>query len=254
MPTWSSHSTSTEASSDGYLSVTNPETRSARWTIDLPENGFDNGGILRASPTSGKSSPGASMFKRTITLIPAITVAAFLAVPHASAQAVKTAAVCNAEYKTDKGALKAAKETKKAFLAACRALPPGMPTPIGTAAAQPAPSATTPPVAPASQPTRASAPVNTATPSRRADRAASPGESACGNGYAHLPASHTAAQFCDEAQAKARCPGQPVVWVNTASKVFHVAGSNTYGHTKVGAYMCEADATAEGDKASRNGH
>ena len=32
------------------------------------------------------------------------------------------------------------------------------------------------------------------------------------------------------------------------------AGSNTYGHTKEGAYMCEADATAEGDRLSKNGH
>ncbi len=194
------------------------------------------------------------MFKRTITLIPTVAVAALLAVPHASAQAVKTAAACTAEYKANKGALKDVKEKKAAFIAACRVLPPGTPTPIGSVAAQPAPPSTTPPAAPAPQPTRASAPVNSATPSRQADRAASPGASACANGYAHLPASHTVAQFCDEAQAKTRCPGQPVVWVNTASHVFHVAGSNTYGHTKVGAYMCEADATAEGDRASRNGH
>ena len=194
------------------------------------------------------------MFKRTITLISAVAIAAFLAVPHASAQAVKTAAACTAEYKTDKGALKTAKETKKAFLAACRVLPPGTPTPIGTAAIQPAPSATTAPVAAAPQPTRASTPASAAISTRRADRSVASGESACANGYAHLPASHTAAQFCDEAQAKARCPGRPVVWVNTASKIFHVAGANTYGHTKVGAYMCEADATAEGDKPSRNGH
>ena len=28
-------------------------------------------------------------------------------------------------------------------------------------------------------------------------------------------------------------------------------GANTYGHTKEGAYMCEADATAEGDHLRR---
>ena len=61
-------------------------------------------------------------------------------------------------------------------------------------------------------------------------------------------------QFCDEAQAKARCPGQSVVWVNTKSKIFHRVGTNTYGHTKEGAYVCENDATAEGDRISRNGH
>ena len=45
-----------------------------------------------------------------------------------------------------------------------------------------------------------------------------------------------------------------VVWVNTKSKIYHHAGANTYGHTKEGAYMCEADATAEGDRLSKNGH
>ena len=35
------------------------------------------------------------------------------------------------------------------------------------------------------------------------------------------------------------------MWVNTKSKVYHYAGSNTYEHTKVGAYMCEIDTTAE---------
>ena len=53
---------------------------------------------------------------------------------------------------------------------------------------------------------------------------------------------------------RAPCAGQPVVWVNTKSKIYHHAGTNTFGHTKEGAYMCEADATAEGDRLSKNGH
>ena len=61
-------------------------------------------------------------------------------------------------------------------------------------------------------------------------------------------------QFCAETQAKARCPGQAVVWVYTNSKIYHHAGANAYGHTKEGAYMCEVDATAEGDRLSKNGH
>ena len=176
---------------------------------------------------------------------------------------LKTAGACTDEYKANKGALKDSKEKKKDFIAACRALPPGTPTPIGTTAAPaapaPAPTPTTtaaPAPAPAArraQPTAAPA-APAAAPMPRASKAATPGESACGNSYARLPASHTAAQFCDESQAKARCPGQPVVWVNTKSKIFHVAGSNTYGHTKEGAYMCEADATAAGDRLSKNGH
>ncbi len=165
-----------------------------------------------------------------------------------AAAGLKTAGACNDEYKANKGALKDAKERKKDFIAACRALPPGTSTPIGVATATPAS-----PAAPAPAPTSPAA----ASPApRSAARATSPapGESACANGYAHLPANHTAAQFCDEVGAKARCPGQQVVWVNTTSKIFHVAGSNTYGHTKEGAYMCETDASAEGDRPSKNGH
>ncbi len=171
---------------------------------------------------------------------------------------LKTAGACTDEYKANKGALKDAKEKKKEFIAVCRALPPGTPTPIGTAAA-PAPAAPVPtaaptPAAPRAQPTAApTAPA--AAPSRRAEQPAAPGESACGTGgYARLPTSHTAAQFCDEGQAKSHCPGQAVVWTNTKSKIYHHAGANTYGHTKEGAYMCEADATAEGDRLSKNGH
>ena len=169
---------------------------------------------------------------------------------------LKTAGACNDEYKANKGALKDAKEKKKDFIAACRTLPPGTPTPIGTAA-----TTTTPPAAPAPAPaapaptqkTAAPPPApSTATPRTQANVA--PGESGCGGGYAHLPTSHTAAQFCAEAGAKARCPGQAVVWVNTKSKIYHRPGANTYGHTKEGAYMCESDATAEGDRISKNGH
>ena len=166
---------------------------------------------------------------------------------------LKTAGACTDEYKANKGALKDAKEKKKDFIAACRALPPGTPTPIGATAtaspAFPAPSA-----APAPQPAATASPAAPRAPTARAQASAAPGESACANGYAHLPASHTAVQFCDENQAKARCPGTAVVWVNTNSKIYHHAGANTYGHTKEGAYMCETDATAEGDRLSKNGH
>jgi hypothetical protein len=167
----------------------------------------------------------------------------------------KTAGQCDDEYKQAKAALKAAKEKKKDFVAACRSLPPGSPTPINGAGAAPLPSAPSP-IAPAQAPAPTNAPAPQAAPSQapRPSATAAPGESACGNGYAHLPATHTAVQFCTDAEAKSRCPGASVVWVNTKSKIYHKAGSNTYGHTKVGAYMCESDATAEGDRPSGNGH
>ena len=38
------------------------------------------------------------------------------------------------------------------------------------------------------------------------------------------------------------------------SGVYHFAGTSNYGNTKHGAYMCEADAKAAGDRAAMNEH
>ena len=43
-----------------------------------------------------------------------------------------------------------------------------------------------------------------------------------------------------------------MVWVNTKSHIYHYAGTRSYGTTKQGAYMCEADANAAGDRASKS--
>ena len=51
-----------------------------------------------------------------------------------------------------------------------------------------------------------------------------------------------AGQFATDAQARAHCPSDTVVWVNTKSNIYHFAGKRDYGNTKQGAYMCEADA------------
>ena len=61
-----------------------------------------------------------------------------------------------------------------------------------------------------------------------------------------------AGEFTTEAEAKARCPSDTVVWVNTKSHIYHLAGTKSYGTTKQGAYMCEADANAAGDRASKS--
>jgi hypothetical protein len=53
-------------------------------------------------------------------------------------------------------------------------------------------------------------------------------------------------QYGSEAEAKAACHNDPVVWVNLRSKVYHEAGSKNYGTTKAGAYMCQKDTVAAG--------
>jgi hypothetical protein len=69
---------------------------------------------------------------------------------------------------------------------------------------------------------------------------------------ARAPAAPKAGQFESEADAKGNCPGEPVVWVNTSSKIYHHSGAPTYGKTKRGVYMCERDTAAAGFRAAKN--
>ncbi len=59
-------------------------------------------------------------------------------------------------------------------------------------------------------------------------------------------------QFANESEAKASCPGDTVVWVNIGTKVYHHAGTASYGTTKRGAYMCEKNTAAAGFRAAKN--
>ncbi len=145
----------------------------------------------------------------------------------------KTTSQCDAEYAANKAAIKSSGQTKRAFVAACRA---GNETiPQGTAAAPPT-SAPAPTAAPSPAPSPASAPA--------------PAPST----YSSSPTPMGAGEFASEAQARSRCPSDTVVWINTKSHVYHFAGTHNYGHTKEGAYMCEADAKAAGDRAAMNEH
>jgi hypothetical protein len=61
-----------------------------------------------------------------------------------------------------------------------------------------------------------------------------------------------AGQYATEAEAKANCTGDIVVWANIGTKVYHHAGNAAYGTTKRGAYMCEKDTAAAGLRAAKN--
>lgn len=58
-------------------------------------------------------------------------------------------------------------------------------------------------------------------------------------------------QYASEAEAKASCPSDAVVWVNSISKIYHPSGSRSYGKTRSGAYMCEKDSLAGGFRAPK---
>ena len=59
--------------------------------------------------------------------------------------------------------------------------------------------------------------------------------------------------FNSETQAQQHCPNDTVVWLNTATGVYHFAGQRWYGATKNGAFVCQQEANQTGDRATRNG-
>ncbi len=68
------------------------------------------------------------------------------------------------------------------------------------------------------------------------------------------PASALSLQlFSPEASAQAHCPRDEVVWLNTASGIYHEKGMRWYGRTKHGTFVCRREADAAGERDARNG-
>jgi hypothetical protein len=173
---------------------------------------------------------------RTISVVIAYCALAGLWVVAPATAQQKTVKACQAEWRADKAANQAKGITETAYVDQCRA---GSAAPAATpAAAKPAPAPADPAPSPIVAPpkpavTPAAAPAVKPTP-------------------AAAPAPTGANEFAAEAQAKARCPTDTVVWANLKSKIYHFSGTKDYGTTKEGAYMCEKDAVGQGVRAAKN--
>lgn len=174
------------------------------------------------------------------------------AAPAATAEPQKkTVKACEEEWRADKAANQAKGITQKAYVAQCR---------TGTAAVEPK-------AAPAPTPTRSAAPAAPTAAAPAAPPPSAPASPPPASSPAPAPAARTTArtapapaagtpaganQYVAEGEAKARCPGDTVVWTNLDSKIYHFAGHQDYGHTKSGAYMCEKDALGQSMRAAKN--
>ena len=55
-------------------------------------------------------------------------------------------------------------------------------------------------------------------------------------------------RFATPLQAQSRCPNDVVVWVSLGSNFYRLAGDPRPDPNEIGAYMCQADASIEGDQ------
>ena len=151
----------------------------------------------------------------------------------------KTAKDCVDEWRADKAGMQARGMTEKAYVDQCRSgSEPAAAAPIAPKPTVAAPAPPPPPAAVPASTAQRPAPLN---PTPVARQPSTPRGTTAQSG-----------EFADEAQAKAHCPGDTIVWANLSSKVYHFAGGKTYGNTKRGAYMCEKEAMTAQFRASKN--
>ena len=142
----------------------------------------------------------------------------------------KSAKDCLAEWRADKVGMQARGMTEKAYVDQCRggaeptvAAPVAPKPPVGTIAPAPtAPAPTAQKPAPSTVARQPSAPT----------------------------AGAQSGEYADEAQAKAHCPGDTVVWANLSSKILPFQRRQKLW--KRGAYMCEKEAMTAQYRASKN--
>jgi len=142
----------------------------------------------------------------------------------------KTAKACTEEWRANKAGFQSQGITERAYVAGCRSGSPATPT-----AAAPAPM----PPASTQTPTPTQSPATAARPAPATIPTAGGAPTAAG-------------QFSTEAEAKASCFGDTVVWVNLVSKIYHYSGYRNYGNTKSGAYMCEKQTATQGMRPAKN--
>jgi hypothetical protein len=206
-------------------------TNGATWPQFLAQCRAQLGsGAAAANPTPASTQP------QTGSLFPWQTPAAPAPAPTTSTAAGNQSVMkqCGAQWQAVKAAGTTGGATWPQFLKACRAQlasTTSAPTQGGFAPA---------PAAPAPTPAPAATQSGSLFPWQRP--AAPPVGSAASTGSGSLLAQ----------QAQYRCPGSTVVWVNEHSHIYHFPGTRNYGNTKQGAYMCEADAQASGNRAAMN--
>jgi len=66
-------------------------------------------------------------------------------------------------------------------------------------------------------------------------------------------ASSRSSQASEQTVPARQAPAKGMVWVNTATKVYHFEGDPWYGKTKEGKFMTEQDAIKAGYRASKEG-
>jgi hypothetical protein len=191
----------------------------------------------RASQSSGPAAPASAPAPGS--LIPWLQPSAPASVPASNASAPSAGQSvmrqCASQWKEAKAAGTTGGQTWPQFLSQCRASRSAAASPSGSFAPAPAP-------APAPTPQSGSL-----FPWWQPSGSASAPASNVG-----APSALQAGQYTTELAARARCPSDTVVWVNTPTRSYHYLGTRYYGQTHRGAYMCEADARAAGYRAARN--